>query len=120
MARIAPVVAKRVLQATRVLAHHAKVRAAYVFGSQVEGTPDAHSDIDLAVFVEGAEQWDIFRRAEITALVQGEVGDDVELHYFPAQALEQPAPASFVAHVLHHGVQISDADSTGLVGVEAC
>ena len=118
MARIAPVVAQRVVQATRALAHHAKVRAAYVFGSQVEGTSNAQSDIDLAVFVEGAEQWDIFRRAAITALVQGEVGDDVELHYFPAQALAQPAPASFVAHVLHYGVQISDTDSTGLVGVE--
>ena len=55
MARIIPVVAQRVVQATRALAHHAKVRAAYVFGSQVEGTPNAQSDIDVAVFVEGAE-----------------------------------------------------------------
>jgi predicted nucleotidyltransferase len=56
-----------------------QVRAGYVFGSHVDGTPDAYSDIDLAVFVEGLEAWDIFQRADMTALVQGEVGDNIEL-----------------------------------------
>ncbi len=88
MALSSPIIEESAVQALRVLARHMKVRAGYVFGSHVDGTPDAYSDIDLAIFVEGLEEWDIFQRADMTALVQGEVGDDIELHYFPAQALE--------------------------------
>jgi predicted nucleotidyltransferase len=87
MALSSPLIEQRAVQALRVLARHMKVRAGYVFGSHVDGTPDAYSDIDLAVFVEGLEAWDIFQRANMTALVQGEVGDNSELQYFPAQAL---------------------------------
>jgi predicted nucleotidyltransferase len=76
-----PVIEQRVVQALRVLGRHMTVCAGYVFGSHVDGTPDAYSDIDLAVFVEGLERWDIFQRADMTALVQGEVGDDIELHW---------------------------------------
>jgi predicted nucleotidyltransferase len=54
-----------------------KVCAGYVFGSHIDGTPDAYSDIDLAVFVEGLEAWEMFRRADLTTLVQDEVGDDI-------------------------------------------
>jgi predicted nucleotidyltransferase len=101
-----PVIEQRVVRVLRVVSRHMKVCAGYVFGSHVDGTPDAYSDIDLAVFVEGLEAWDIFQRADMTALVQEEVGDDIELHYFPAQALESPDPASFAAYVLHHGLLI--------------
>ena len=106
MALSNPVIEQRAVQALRVLALHMKVCAGYVFGSHVNGTPDAYSDVDLAVFVEGLEAWDIFQRSDLTALVQGEVGDDIELHYFPAQALESSEPASFAAYVLHHGVPV--------------
>jgi predicted nucleotidyltransferase len=106
MARIDPGIEQRAAQALRVLALHMKVCAGYVFGSHVDGTPDAYSDIDLAVFAEGLEGWDMFQRADMTALVQGEVGDDIELHYFPASALESSDPASFAAYVLRHGVLI--------------
>ena len=101
-----PVIEQCAVQALRVLALHMKVSAGYIFGSHVDGTPDAYSDIDLAVFVEGLEAWDIFQRSDLTALVQGEVGDDIELHYFPAQALESSDPASFAAYVLHHRVPV--------------
>ena len=106
MALSNPVIEQRAVQALRVLALHMKVCAGYVFGSHVNGTPDAYSDIDLAVFVEGLETWNIFQRADMTALVQSEVGDDIELHYFPAQALESSDPASFAAYVLYHGMPI--------------
>jgi len=109
MARLNPVIQRRAARAVRVLVPHVKIRAAYVFGSHVDGTPDAYSDIDLAVFVEDMEAWDLFRRAEMTARVQGEVGDDIELHYFAAQALASPDPASFVAHVVGHGLPITGA-----------
>ncbi len=108
MAVINSVIQRRAAQAVRVLAPHVKICAAYVFGSHVDGTPDAYSDIDLAVFVEDMEAWDIFRRADVTAHVQGKVGDDLELHYFAAQALVSPDPASFAAHVLSHGLPIKD------------
>src|SRR2546427_11347822 len=67
MALSNPVIEQRVVQALRVLALHMKVCAGYVFGSHVDGTPDAYSDIDLAVFVEGLEAWNIFQRADIAA-----------------------------------------------------
>jgi predicted nucleotidyltransferase len=110
MARISPVIKKRATQALQILAAHAKVCAAYVFGSHVEGNPGTYSDIDLAVFVDDVEGWDIFRRAEVTALVQRRVGDDIELHYFPAQALESPDPASFAAYILDHGLPIQETN----------
>lgn len=109
MAYISPVIKERAMHALQALAPHVKVCAAYVFGSHLDGTPDPYSDIDLAVFVEGIEGWDIFRRADMTALVQREAGDDIELHYFPVQALESVDPASFAAYVLRHGLQIQGA-----------
>jgi len=110
MALSSPFIEQRAVQALRVLAQHMQVRAGPVFGSHVDGTPDAYSDIDLAVFVEGLEKWDIFQRADMTALVQGEVGDNIELHYFPAHALESSDPASFAAYVLHHGLLLMSGE----------
>jgi predicted nucleotidyltransferase len=101
---------QRAVQALRVLSQHMTVCAGYVFGPHVDGTPDAHSDIDLAVFVAGLEAWDIFQRADMTALVQGEVGDDMELHYFSAHALTSSDPASFAAYVLQHGLPITSGE----------
>jgi predicted nucleotidyltransferase len=111
MALVNPVIEQRATRALQVLARHMQVRAGYIFGSHVDGSPDASSDIDLAVFAEGIETWDIFERADMTALVQREVGDDIELHYFSAHALESCDPASFAAYVLRRGVQV---DGTSL------
>ena len=110
MALSSPIIEQRAGQALRVLALHMQVHAGYIFGSHVDGTPDAYSDIDLAVFVEGLEAWDIFQRADMTALVQSEVGDNIELHYFPAHALESSDPASFAAYVLHHGLLMTSGE----------
>ncbi|MCZ6875577.1 MAG: nucleotidyltransferase domain-containing protein [bacterium] len=107
MALVNPVIEQRATRALQVLARHMKVRAGFLFGSHVDGTPDAYSDIDLAVFAEGIEAWNIFERADMTALVQREVGDDIELHYFPVHTLESCDPASFAAYVLCRGVQIN-------------
>ena len=56
--------------------------------------------------MEGIEAWDIFARADMTAHVQRKLGDDIELHYFPAQAHASPDPVSFAAYVLCHGLPI--------------
>lgn len=82
------------------------VGAAYVFGSYAEGRADRWSDIDVAVFVEGVEKWDIRRRARAMFQVQKEAGLNVEAHLFPTSALDQREPGSFAAWVLTHGVEV--------------
>ena len=97
---------QRARRAVEVVAQHVPVRAAYLFGSQAEGTADQFSDSDIAAFVEGAEQWDLQRRVRIGMEAQRQVGDDVEVHFFPAELLENPPAASFAAYVQSHGAII--------------
>jgi predicted nucleotidyltransferase len=96
----------KALAATRTLARLASVRAAYVFGSHVEGRADRWSDVDVAAFMEGVENWDIERRARAMALVMEEAGLDVEAHLFPASALENPEHGGLAEYILQHGVRI--------------
>ena len=97
----------RAAQAVACLRQFASVTAAYLFGSHIEGTADRWSDIDLAVFIEGLESWDLHDRARVAVAVQKEAGDDIELHFFPAASLQQRDEAGFAAWVLHHGVRLS-------------
>ena len=99
-------VERRALAAVKVLGHEADVRAAYVFGSHVDGRADRWSDIDVAAFVEGAESWDIWRRTEAIVRVQKEVGFDIEPHLFSAALLDDAEPGSFAADVLRRGIRI--------------
>ena len=107
MAQLDLTVEQRARAAVVCLSRFATVTAAYLFGSQVEGRADQWSDIDLAVFVESLEAWDIYDRARISAQVQKEAGDDIELHFFPAEALQHHHKASFAAWVLNHGVRLA-------------
>lgn len=94
------------LAAVKILSALGVVRAAYLFGSHVEGTPDQWSDIDVGVFMEGVEQWDIHEHVEAMALVMEKVGSEVEAHLFPVSDLEDPPRASFAQYVLRHGIRI--------------
>ncbi|HUV65686.1 MAG TPA: nucleotidyltransferase domain-containing protein [Sedimentisphaerales bacterium] len=107
MAQIDITVEQQARAAVASLSRFAPVTAAYLFGSQVEGRADQWSDIDLAVFVEGLEAWDLYGRARIAAQVQSEAGDEVELHFFPAESLQRHHSASFAAWVLNHGVKLA-------------
>jgi predicted nucleotidyltransferase len=107
MAVVDAVIEQRVKQAIQILSKYAQVRAAYLFGSHVEGTPDEYSDIDIAAFIDDAKDLNFWRRAEIAVSVQKEAGDDIELHFFSAEALTHPEPASFAAYILSHGIPIS-------------
>jgi len=69
------VIEQRAQVAVACLRRSARVAAAYLFGSHVEGTADTWSDIDLAVFVEGLETWDLHDRARLGVQVQKEAGD---------------------------------------------
>ncbi len=96
-------------EAVAALRRESTVVAAFLFGSHIEGRADAYSDIDIGVFVRGAETWDMHRRAQAAVRVQQEVGDDIELHIFSADQLEHCEPASFAAYVLKRGVRVDDA-----------
>ena len=106
MAIVDAVVQQCAHQAVTVLSRHTTVVAAYLFGSRVEGTPHEYSDVDLAVFVEGTDDWDLFKYADVDIAVHDEAGLDVEVHYFRASALPRPRPGSFAAYVIDHGVPI--------------
>ncbi len=111
MPPISPTVMRRAQEAVRLLSRLGRVRAAYVFGSHVDGNPGPWSDIDIAAFMEGVEQWDIPRRAQAMVLVQKEAGADVEVHLFPASAANDPPPGSFAHYILRHGASL-DIEST--------
>jgi len=99
-------VRRRALEAAPVLARMTRVRAAYVFGSHVEGAVDEWSDIDVALFLDGVEDWDMRRRARAMFQVQKEVGLDVEAHLFSASAFEHPEEGSFSSYIMNNGVRL--------------
>ncbi len=92
------------MAAATVLGRLGAVRAAYVFGSHVEGRADQWSDVDVAAFVEGVENWGLERRAKVMALVMKEAGADVETHLFPTSALARPQRGGLAEYVLQHGI----------------
>ena len=106
MAQLDVVIEQRTKMAVAAVSRFGRVVRAYLFGSQVEGTADRWSDIDLAVFVEGVESWDMHYRARVAAQVQKTAGDDVEIHFIPAKTLQERDEASFAAWVLTHGVEV--------------
>lgn len=112
MAQIDPSVVKKANAALRVVSRLASVDGAYLFGSHVEGKSDPWSDIDLAVFVEDFEKWNLRDRVRASVEVQKEAGDDVEVHFLPATALRERDPAGFAAWILAHGVDVRVASSS--------
>jgi predicted nucleotidyltransferase len=97
---------RRALAAAEALARFAPLRAAYLFGSHVEGRADRWSDIDLAVFLDGVETWEPQRETRLIIRVQKEVGFDVEPHVFSAELLEHPEPGSLARDVVLRGLRI--------------
>jgi hypothetical protein len=77
----------------------------------VDGTADAFSDVDIAAFIDGLEQWDFQERIRVIVDLQAELGDDLEFHFFPAESLTNPPRASFAEHILRHGILVQSNDS---------
>ncbi|MBZ0170138.1 hypothetical protein MELA_02274 [Candidatus Methylomirabilis lanthanidiphila] len=107
MAAIDAVIEHRCQYAVELLSRYTPVAAAYLFGAWVEGGADEGRDIDLAVFLEDLESWDLATRAHTAALVQEKAGDDIALHFLSVRSLRQPESASLAAYVLIHGVAIT-------------
>jgi predicted nucleotidyltransferase len=106
MAALDAEVKRRALAAARILGKMAPVRAAYVFGSRVEGRADRWSDIDVALFLDGLEAWDMRRRAQVMFQIQKGAGLDVEAHLFSALALDRPEEGSFASYIMKHGIPL--------------
>lgn len=107
MDQINDIIHTKTKSALEAVSSFARIDKAYLFGSQVDGTADEWSDIDLAVFTDGAETWDIHKRARLMARVQKEAGDDIEVHFIPAKALQENDQAGFAAWVISHGIELS-------------
>lgn len=97
---------QRLNDALRCISRHVQPVAAYLFGSRAEGRADRWSDYDIAVFVEGAETWDMFKILRLCREVQKEAGYDIEVHVFAATQAEHPEPAGFASHILAHGIRL--------------
>jgi len=110
MAVLDAVTDQRVLDAIEWLSRRCRLRAAYLFGSRVDGTADSYSDIDIAAFIEGLENWDFQERVRVAVELQAEMGDDLELHFFPAEFLASPPRASFAEFILRRGIRLHTAD----------
>jgi predicted nucleotidyltransferase len=106
MAELDEMTKNRMSRALSALSLRARPVAAYLFGSRAEGRADKWSDYDLAVFIEGAENWDLPGLARFCAAIQKEAGDDIELHVFPASQARDPEPASFAAFIITHGIRL--------------
>lgn len=102
MALLNAEVKNRAMAATKTLSRFGKIHAAYIFGSHVDGGADQWSDIDVAVFMDGIEKWDMRSRSRAMALVQKEAGIDVEAHLFSASALKSE-PGSFAEYIRRKG-----------------
>ncbi len=106
MAALDVVVEQRALAVAHFFNTMAPVRSAYVFGSHAEGTPHQWSDIDVALFLDGVETWDMGKRARAMYQAQKAIGLDIEAHLFSSAQLERPQPASFAHYVLTKGVRL--------------
>jgi predicted nucleotidyltransferase len=106
MAEVDALIEEKARRAVRALGRSGRVRAAYLFGSQVQTTADRDSDIDVAVFIDGAETWDFWRLARECEAARRHAGIDVELHVFPASSYDRPPRASFAQYILQHGLPL--------------
>lgn len=93
-------------EAAAVVSRFTQVRQVMLFGSQVNGNATEWSDIDVALFISDHAAWDLEKRVKVSSAVMRELGSDVEVHFFPAEALVECDPASFSAWVLKHGVKV--------------
>ncbi len=106
MAVVTADIKQRARAAALSLTDFGKVRAVYVFGSQIQGRADAWSDVDLAVFMDGVRDWNYDRIVRAVMHVQDTAGYDVEVHLLPSDELSNPEPGGFAHYVLRHAVLV--------------
>ncbi len=92
--------------AMAIVARSTPVRAAFVFGSQTDGTATERSDIDVAAFIENSSKLGLQGRVRLGVETRAQAGDDIEIHLFPAESLINPPAGSFAAYIIRHGVRL--------------
>ena len=106
MAVINAEIVERTRQTIEAIKSEIRPAAIYLFGSHVNGTSDRWSDIDIALFVDDIESWDIWRRIDFIVSVQNRFGFDIELHFFSSESLTNPEPGSFADEIIRHGYRL--------------
>jgi predicted nucleotidyltransferase len=106
MVAVSSEVSARARMAAETMGRSAPLRAAYLFGSHADGRADEWSDIDVAVFLDGVESWDVARETQLILQTQKAVGYDVEPHVFSSLQLKSAEPGSFAAEVIRRGHRI--------------
>jgi predicted nucleotidyltransferase len=83
-----------------------RIEAAYLFGSQLTGTPHEYSDIDLAVFSPDVDSMDFFQRIRVKSDLGLDCDSRLELHLFSSRALANARPTNFAGYVIAHGKRL--------------
>jgi predicted nucleotidyltransferase len=90
-------------QALDTLERELPVTAAFLFGSYVEGGAHEGSDIDLAIFTPEASCLRIAEKARLQLYLQRHCALDLELHLYPADALNRGRRTNFYGYLAEHG-----------------
>ena len=96
----------RVNRVIKRLSNETKVHATFMFGSQVDGNADEYSDLDIAIFVDNYIKWTLMKQVKVSCRIKEAEGDDLDLHFFDADELPNPSPASFAGWVVKNGVKV--------------
>jgi len=96
-----------VTRAVDFLREEIEVSRAVIFGSTVTGATHEASDVDLAIFSPDVAELGLRGRANLAARVRLGCGLELEPHFFPASALRDAQPGSFVKHILDTGKRVA-------------
>ncbi|MDR2148811.1 MAG: nucleotidyltransferase domain-containing protein [Tannerella sp.] len=81
-----------------------KVEQCWLFGSYAKGTPDKHSDIDVALVVEQLdEDYDLFKTEPLLWKLTRQIDDRIE----PVLIARNTDYAGFLDEIKRTGIQIS-------------
>lgn len=97
-------------KALELLSSQISIKAAYLYDSHVKGNAGKQSDIDVGVFIEGYDTMSLSQMVRLIVLVQKEINDTLDIHFFPAEALIHEEPASFTPYVIKNGTLIHHHD----------
>ena len=100
-------VEEMIKRAVAFLHEEIEVSQVVVFGSTVTGERDESSDVDLAIFSPDVAELGLRGRANLAARVRLGCALELEPHFFPAFALTDAQPGSFVKHILDTGKRVA-------------
>lgn len=93
-------------KALEALEQELPITAAFLFGSYVEGSADTESDIDLAVFTPKQSCLKLNEKSRLQLHLQRKCAVDLELHLYPADALNRARRTNFYGYLLENGKRL--------------